>query len=324
MSNEIAGSTSLALETVPKQYTQPLAFNGDIISVTSAPAGYTLDVSEAVRDLSDYHGDPFKVDHVVDFGAAMLSLAGTYQGEMLEDPDTWPDQGIIVLSNYYREAEKLVADVDTLANKIIETPDLYNDKSFCRDYFELAKAGYGMLRKYLPDFRDGAMNGRPVSLERAGLVTTRLDLEVSPDEVIPDEVRVITKRSHLKYNDPTDLMVTVSWRDPDRLAEIDDQPITVADFVNPASWASTGAFLVAAQSRDVKPSALVHHSIMATSQGIEFAKRVTKSRDFGQIATLFCSVGISETMNEHFYLVNPAVADAGHALRHFLPTWYKP
>lgn len=99
--------------------------------------------------------------------------------------------------------------------------------------------------------------------------------------------------------------------------------MVVADFVNPASWSSTAAFLLAAKSRGISPSSLIHHSIMATTQGIEFAQRVANRPELNHVQTLFFSVGVSSTLNDHFYLVNPAVADAGHVLRHFLPSWYK-
>ena len=161
----------------------------------------------------------------------------------------------------------------------------------------------------------------PVSLERAGLVATRLALGLDRDAKVHNEIKVVTKRTHLKGEPENFLTATVKWRDQAALKKINHQPILMADFVNPASGASTAAFILAAKKIGIVPSAIYNRSVLATKQGIIFMKKAFE--ELG-IKTYFYSVGVADELNSSYYLIgNRAVGDAGHVLRHFLPKGYR-
>jgi len=177
-----------------------------------------------------------------------------------------------------------------------------------------------MLAKHEKEF-GFEQKGVPVSLERAGLVTTRLALDLDRNAKVKDEVRVVTKRTHLKAEPVKYLSVTVKWRDKENLKKLDKARIFMSDFVNPASGASGAALAVALLMNRVKPIGVDHRSINLTRQGVMFIKRAFK--DLG-IEARFYSLGECDELNEAYYLIgNRAVGDAGHVLRHFLPAWYK-
>ncbi|OIP03986.1 hypothetical protein AUK18_00880 [Candidatus Beckwithbacteria bacterium CG2_30_44_31] len=220
----------------------------------------------------------------------------------------------MILEHHYIEAKKLMDKINKLAQQVIADAKKYDDVGFCREYFELAKAGYEMLTKYDPV-------GIPTSLERAGLVTTRLALGLGPDAVIDNEVAVVTKRTHLIGEPETNLSVTVKWRDQDKLKQINGREILLSDFVNPASGASGLAFILAAQAKGLRVAKVNHRSINLTRQGVVF---VRKELDKLGIGSTFYSVGECNQLNQMYYLSGKrAVADAGDLLRHFLPKWYK-
>jgi len=320
----MAGEGSIALTAIPSNETLCLPFNNHKVTVASAPVDYdTIDVTDSLRDPSDFHGDP-RVHDVVQFGKALGGLIGSFEDNPLfANRDELPENGIIILSDHYLEAGELVDEIDRLAQKIIADPRLYDDIKFCADYLAVARAGYGLLDRYLPEFETGGFRGIPVSLERAGLVTTRLALDRDKDAAIADEVRVVTKRAHPIDGDLDDLMVTVKWRDLDDTTRLDGQVVDIADFVNPASWSSTAAFLLSAQAREATPKTVVHRSFMATEQGISLSRQLLRSADMGCIQPVYYAVGSSRNLTPEYYLTNPAVADAGHVLRHFLPDWYE-
>lgn len=282
-------------------------FAGQMIEVDSAERGQTINVLPLLRHPEEFHGDT-KVDQVVKFGGVFEPLIG-------KSDQPLPTEGVVVLEHHYDEAKKLMDQVNQLAQQVIKDAKLYDDLSFCSEYFNLAKAGYEMLNKHKP------VAGIPVSLERAGLVTTRLTLELGKDEKIDNEVRVVTKRTHLKAEPETYLTVTIKWRERDKLKTINHQEVLLSDFVNPASGASGLAFILAAKGLGAKPKKINHRSISLTRQGVGFVRRELEALG---IASSFYSVGECNELNNMYYLIgNRAVGDAGHLLRHFLPKWYK-
>lgn len=288
-------------------------FAGQTIEVDSAETGQTINVLPMLRHPEEFHGDS-RVDQVVKFGGVFEPLIGKHD-------DSLPKDGVIILEHHYDEAKKLMDQVNQLAQQVIKDAKLYDDLSFCQEYFNLAKAGYEMLNKRKQEFNLENKNLIPVSLERAGLVTTRLTLELGKDEKIDNEVRVVTKRTHLKAEPETYLTVTVKWRDIKKLKLADGKQVLLSDFVNPASGASGAAFLVAAQTNQVKPKRVNHWSISLTRQGVVFIREAL--RQMG-IESQFYSVGECDELNSLYYLIGTrAVGDAGHLLRHFLPKWYK-
>jgi len=265
-----------------------------------------LDVLPLLKFPQDFHGST-QVDHLVKFGDSFISLIGKSEVKL-------PKDGVMILEHHYIEAKKLMDKINKLAQQVIADAKKYDDVGFCREYFELAKAGYEMLTKYDPV-------GIPTSLERAGLVTTRLALGLGPDAVIDNEVAVVTKRTHLIGEPETNLSVTVKWRDQDKLKQINGREILLSDFVNPASGASGLAFILAAQAKGLRVAKVNHRSINLTRQGVVF---VRKELDKLGIGSTFYSVGECNQLNQMYYLSGKrAVADAGDLLRHFLPKWYK-
>ncbi len=265
-----------------------------------------LNVLALLKHPEEFYGDP-QVDYLIQFGPKFEGLIGKRENEL-------PKEGVMILEHHYDEAKKLMDKINNLAQQVIKDAKKYNDVGFCKEYFELAKAGYKMLAKYDP-------KGIPVSLERAGLVTTRLVLGLDQDAVINNEVAVVTKRTHLIDEPETNLSVTVKWRELDKLKTINGREILLSDFVNPASGASGLAFIVAAKELGIRPKQINHRSISLTRQGVVFVRR-----ELGElrISSTFYSVGECNELNKMYYLTGQrAVADAGHMLRHFLPKWYK-
>ncbi|OGD55803.1 hypothetical protein A3E73_00305 [Candidatus Beckwithbacteria bacterium RIFCSPHIGHO2_12_FULL_47_17] len=274
--------------------------------IVSAKQGAKLDVAPRLKFPEDFHGST-QVDHLVKFGPAFAGLIGKHD-------ESLPKTGVMILEHHFDAAKKLMDQINDLAQQIIANQTKYDDIGFCREYFDLAKAGYRMLDKYEPV-------GIPTSLERAGLVTTRLALGLDQDVIVDNEVAVVTKRTHLIGEPETNLSVTVQWRDREKLKTIDGQKILLSDFVNPASGASGLAFVVAAKELGFKPKAVNHRSISLTRQGVSFVRKALLEMG---IESTFYSVGECRELNSMYYLIGDrAVADAGHALRHFLPEWYK-
>ena len=268
--------------------------------------GKKLDVLPLLKFPADFYGST-QVDHLVKFGDSFVSLIGKSEAPL-------PKEGVMILEYHYNEAKKLMDKINDLAQVVIKDAAKYDDVGFCQEYFALAKAGYEMLARYEP-------KGIPVSLERAGLVTTRLVLGLGLDAVIDNEVAVVTKRTHLINEPETNLSVTVKWRDLDKLKSINNQEILLSDFVNPASGASGLAFILAAQAKGLRVAKVNHRSISLTRQGLVFVRQELNKLG---IASTFYSVGECSELNSMYYLIgHRAVADAGHLLRHFLPKWYK-
>ena len=274
--------------------------------IVNAQSGKKLDVLPLLKFPEDFHGST-QVDHLVKFGDSFTGLIGKSEASL-------PKDVVMILEHHYIEAKKLMDKINKLAQQVIADAKKYDDVGFCQEYLELAKAGYEMLTKYDPV-------GIPTSLERAGLVTTRLALGLGPDAVIDNEVAVVTKRTHLIGEPETNLSVTVKWRDQDKLKQINGREILLSDFVNPASGASGLAFILAAQAKGLRVAKVNHRSINLTRQGVVF---VRKELDKLGIGSTFYSVGECNQLNQMYYLSGKrAVADAGDLLRHFLPKWYK-
>lgn len=275
--------------------------------IISAKPGRKLDVKELIKFPEDFHGST-QVDHLVKFGSTFVGLIGPTSVEL-------PKDGVMVLEHHFNEAKKLMDKINVLAQQVIVNNKKYDDLGFCREYFQLAEAGYRMMDRF-------ETAGVPVSLERAGLVTTRLALGLDADAVMENEVSVVTKRTHLQGEPETNLSVTVKWRDFNKLKSIHNREILLSDFVNPASGASGLAFILAAKKSGVKPKKVSHRSISLTRQGVVFVRQGLKEMG---IASTFYSVGECQELNKMYYLTGKrAVADAGHLLRHFLPRWYQP
>lgn len=306
--------------TIPHATRETVAFAGQEATVYSAKDGTKLDVLPLLVAPEEFHGDAH-VDHLVQFHGIYEPLIGKFSADGRWNPDTLKDQGIVVLEYYHSEARQLAETVNALAQRIVADPSLYDDAGIAAEYFALAQAGYGLLRKHEAEYGFDTY-GIPVSLERAGLVATRLALGAAKDEVVPNEVRVVTKRTHLKGDRPTHLSATVSWRDPEQLSRlVNGQDVELIDFVNPASGASGAAFVLAARQRQAMPRQVVHRAVNLTAQGVLMTKQTFANLG---IETRFYSVGGADELNDHYYLVGSrAVADAGHILRHFLPADYQ-
>ena len=302
-------------KAITEKRMQAFIFGGSEIRVTSAHHGERINILGELRNPQDFleaGGNP-DVHALVNFGQAFVPLIGRYEGDFWDDRDRLPERGVVVLADHYKDAALLVGRIDSHARRLVADPRLYDDKGFCREYYELAKVGYELIDTLLPN----AERGRPLSLVRAGLVTTRLAHGVEPDAEISDEIKVVTKRQHPKVGQNTDLMVTVEWKNPQQVPELKGKTIEVADFVNPASGASTAAVVVAAHFQGITPARLIHRSIIATRQGIPNMRKALEEKG---IDSIFYALGASDTMSESYYLTDPyVVGDAGHALRHFQP-----
>ncbi len=305
-------------------------FEEQTFFVESAQDGSTQDVSTIVDDPDNFRGN-LNVHDVVYFNKLFSGLIGHYTDEkgFFTDRESLSERGVVILSDHVDDAKVVVGGIDKLAILLNEDNRRYKDIEFCREYLELARAGYGLLREHLPDFGMD-LDGIPISLERAGLVTTRLAHGLDQDAVIPNEVRVVTKRAHPQVDeksqqgqDQSELLVTVQWRNLFDVGRIAGQVVDITDFVNPASGASTNALLASARARGGTPNTVIHRSIMATEQGIAFTRRLLGSSAMGGMRSVFLTLGVSSNLSKKYYLEEPAVGDAGDVLEHFLPTWYK-
>lgn len=281
--------------------------NGPDIHILSAPEGSRLDITDYVRDIRDFHG-PRDVDQVVLFGQTLAHLAHAF--EIPKDLDTTTD--IQVLARQDSRAAEISDNLINLAKQVIADASLYDDVGFCKEYYNLAAQGYSLFNTPTPDMI-------PVSLIRAGLVTSRLAYGLGMNDIVPHEVKVETKRAHPKQGAPEDLMVTVRWNNEADPKSLDGNNLLIADFVNPASWASNGAlFMVLKHCYGVTPQSTELRSFMGTIQGVELARNVCRML---KINPTFRFVDIASEMDEHYYLKGEkVVADAGHVLRHFQPS----
>ncbi|NTU73483.1 hypothetical protein HGB07_04930 [Candidatus Roizmanbacteria bacterium] len=278
-----------------------------------------INILPYLRDPSAFHGDPY-IDQVIRFQDTFVPLIGTYEGQFGLWQYKSPRQGIIVLEEHFNEARSLMAQLNDLAQRFIQNPSLYDDCIFCQEYYNLTKQGYKLLRKYESHFGFSVVADYLLSLERAGLVSTRLALNSGKNALLSEEVRVVTKRTHLKDEPEEYLTVTIKWREENDIKKLARCDIQVCDFINPASGASLAAIVVAMASAESRPKRIQHRSISMTKQGVLFNRQALYKLG---IDSLFYSVGLAEELNEFYYLVgHRAVGDAGHALRHFLPEWY--
>lgn len=300
-------------------------FGGRGISLLSSKKKFQI--SGLLKNPLDFHGD-INVNYLIKFNGIFEKLIGKYRGQFGQwKKDKLTRLGVVILEYDVREARKVLNAISKLAQKLVDDPKLYNDKQLSKEYFDLIKEGYRLLKKYESQF--GFENNYiPVSLERAGLVCTRLAKSLGKDAKIKNEIRVTTKRTHLINEPETHLAVTVTWKNRQRLKTIDNEAVELNDTVNPASGASGGAFVIASLKEGVKPSSILHRSIVATRQGILFIRKAFKQMN---IETKFYSLGECDELNSSYYLVGKnmsgekrIVADAGHILRYFLPNWYKP
>ena len=294
-------------DTVPAEYRTPVLFHDTNIEILSAPTGKRLDVSTFVRNPSDFHG-PTDVDHVVLFGQALRHLVGTFP--IPEGINKLEDIQVLALRD--ERAAAISASLKQLALEVVHDDRLYDNIDFCRQYYDLARKGYAL-------FEPPREEQIPVSLIRAGLVTTRLAYGLGIHDHVPREVRVETKRSHPKHGAADDMMVTVRWDGKTDPQSLHDKDLLIADFVNPASWASTAALLEVLKHRyDVVPKTVELRSFMGTIQGVNLARSVCKQLG---ITPRFTFVDIAGQMDAHYYLTgDKVVADAGHVLRHFQPS----
>ncbi|MDO8265759.1 MAG: hypothetical protein Q7T41_02335 [Candidatus Saccharibacteria bacterium] len=315
-------SDVLSFAQLPPDATRTIEFAGYEGGIEITTYHEPFDITDTLRDPEDFHGSK-EVHALVNFKGAMAGLIGDFEDNPLlpTDPKDQVAMGVLILSNHGNDtAKRIVATLNGFANELQANPALYDDTKFCKQYYDATKAGYDLLNQEVPGYLQLPKDRISVSLERAGLVTTRLALGESSDAVLANEIKVVTKRAHPKDGIPSDLMVSVKWRDFDSLSKLHGANVEIADFVNPASWASTAAFILALAQRGIKPERLIHNSIMATEQGTAFAANVL--RDIG-IEPVFISVGSSNKLSKQYYLQDPGVGDAGHVLRHFLPVWYK-
>ncbi len=289
----------------------------DKVVIQSAKEGHKIDVTPFLLDPDNFFGD-HEVNHLVKFKDTYTKIIGKYHGQFgkwnLKDLEK---NQIYVLENYYDNAKYLMDKINEIAQKIVFNSVFYHDTGIANEYFLLAKEGYELLRKHESQFKIEDQKLPAISLERAGLVTTRLALGKSKNAKLKNEIRVVTKRTHLIGEPTTNLSVTVLWRDREQLKQINGQSILISDFVNPASGASAAAFILAAEKLGIKPAKIFHRSISLTQAGVLLMKKALTEMG---IESVFYSVGVASELSPNYYLIgNRAVADAGHILRHFLP-----
>lgn len=289
----------------------------DKVIVQSGKNGHKINVTPLLLDPDNFFGDHL-VDHLVRFKDTYTKIIGKYHGQFGKwDLKDLEKNQIFILENYYEEAKYLMDKINEIAQKIVFNSVFYHDTGIATEYFLLAKEGYELLNRYEKHFEIEDKNLTAISLERAGLVTTRLALGKSKNAKLKNEIRVVTKRTHLKGEPTTNLSVTVLWRDKNQLRQINNQPILISDFVNPASGASSAAFVLAAEKLGIKPTKIYHRSISLTQAGALLMKKTLTEMG---IESVFYSVGVASELSPNYYLIgNRAVADAGHILRHFLP-----
>lgn len=289
----------------------------DKVVIQSGKNGKKIDVTPLLLDPENFFGD-HEIDHLVKFKDLYEKIIGKYHGQFGQwNLKSLEKNQIYILENYYDNAKYLMNKINEIAQKIVYNSVLYHDVGIAKEYYLLAKEGYEMLRKHEKHFKINNLKLPAISLERAGLVTTRLAIGASKNAVLKNEIRVVTKRTHLKGEPTTNLSVTVLWRDKKQLKKINNKPILISDFVNPASGASSAAFILAAEKLGIKPSKIFHRSISLTQAGTLLMKKALT--EIG-IESAFYSVGVASELSPNYYLIgNRAVADAGHILRHFLP-----
>ena len=289
----------------------------DKVEIISAKGGQKLDVAPLLLDPDSFFGE-HQVDFLVKFKDIYTKIIGKYHGQFGPwNLKSLEKNQIFILENYYDEAKYLMDKINVIAQKIVFNSVFYHDTGVAQEYFNLAKEGYNLLTKYEKRFKINDQNLSAISLERAGLVTTRLALGKSQNAKVKQEIRVVTKRTHLIGEPTTNLSVTVLWRNKEQLKQINNKEILISDFVNPASGASSMAFILAAGKLGIKPSKIFHRSVSLTQAGVLLMKKALT--DMG-IESVFYSVGVASELSPNYYLIgNRAVADAGHILRHFLP-----
>ena len=289
----------------------------DKVIIQSAKDGHKIDVTPLLLDPDNFFGD-HQVDHLVKFKDTYTKIIGKYHGQFGPwNLKTLEKNQIFILENYYDNAKYLMDKINVIAQKIVFNSVFYHDTGIAREYFDLAKEGYELLTKHEKQFKIEDKELPAISLERAGLITTRLALGKSQNAELKNEIRVVTKRTHLIGEPTTNLSVTVLWRNKEQLKKINGQPILISDFVNPASGASAAAFILAAKKLGIKPSKIFHRSVSLTQAGVLFMKKALTEMG---IESVFYSVGVASELSPNYYLVGDrAVADAGHILRHFLP-----
>ena len=289
----------------------------DKVVIQSGKDGKKLNVTPMLLDPENFFGD-HNVDHLVKFKDLYKKIIGPYHGQFGKwNLKNLEKNQIFILENYYDNAKYLMDKINEIAQKIVYNSVLYHDVSIAKEYFLLAKEGYEMLRKHEKQFKIDDLKLPAISLERAGLVTTRLAIGASKNADLKNEIRVVTKRTHLIGEPTTNLSVTVLWRNKKQLESINNKAILISDFVNPASGASSAAFILAAEKLGIKPSKINHRSVSLTQAGVLLMKKALTEMD---IESVFYSVGVASELSPNYYLIgNRAVADAGHILRHFLP-----
>jgi len=289
----------------------------DKVEIISAKGGQKLDVAPLLLDPDSFFGE-HQVDFLVKFKDIYTKIIGKYHGQFGPwNLKSLEKNQIFILENYYDEAKYLMDKINVIAQKIVFNSVFYHDTGVAQEYFNLAKEGYNLLTKYEKKFKINDQNLSAISLERAGLVTTRLALGKSQNAKLKQEIRVVTKRTHLKGEPTTNLSVTVLWRNKEQLKQINNKEILISDFVNPASGASSMAFILAAGKLGIKPSKIFHRSVSLTQAGVLLMKKALTEMG---IESVFYSIGVASTLSPNYYLVGDrAVADAGHILRHFLP-----
>lgn len=302
-------------------------FAGSDVTVESPQDGNTFLVTPYLTYPDQFYGSPY-AHHMVRFGDVFTPLVGSYGGRFGRwEPDALAADGIVILEYFYPDAKKIIRQINSLAARFIGDPRSYDDIILCDEYYNLAQAGYALVRKHAPDFGITLSGGMPVALERGGLVAVRLALGLDRDAIVPNEIRVVTKRVHLKDEPDTHLAASVYFRNPAQIAtHVSGRHLIVIDYVNPASGASVAAFILASaveNGRNGKPrmpSDITHLSISLTAQGTLFNRLALEA--YG-IKTRFVSLGDSLVLGPNYYLMDKPVGDAGHALRHHLPYWYR-
>ncbi len=289
----------------------------DKVVISSGKDNQKINVKPFLLDPDNFFGD-HQVNHLIKFKDTYTKIIGKYHGQFGPwNTKTLEKNQIYILENYYDNAKYLMGKINEIAQKIVFNSVFYHDTGIANEYFLLAKEGYELLNKHEKQFKIKDRNLPAISLERAGLVTTRLALGKSKNAKLNNEIRVVTKRTHLKGEPTTNLSVTVLWRDKKQLSMINNQSILISDFVNPASGASSAAFILAAQKLGIKPSKIFHRSVSLTQAGVLLMKKALTEMG---IKSVFYSVGVASELSPNYYLIgNRAVADAGHILRHFLP-----
>jgi hypothetical protein len=290
----------------------------DKVIIQSGKNGKKINIAPFLLDPDNFFGDNH-VDHIVKFKDLYKKIIGKYHGQFGQwNLKNLEKNKIFVLENYYQDAKYLMDKINQIAQKIIRNSNLYCDKTIAKEYFFLAKRGYEMLRSYEKRFKIDDLKLPVISLERAGLVTTRLALGKGINTLLKNEVRIVSKRTHLKGEPTTNLSVTILLRDKNQLKQINNQQILISDFVNPASGASSSAVVLVAEKLGIKPRKIYHRSISLTQAGVLLMKKALTEMG---IESVFYSVGVAPELSSSYYLIgnNRAVADAGHILRHFLP-----